>query len=354
MPDARTAALSSPTPAGALPGAPPAFTPREQMMQLLCGGWIVQSIATAARLGIADQLARAPQTADELASHARVLPDRLERLLRALASLGIFTRRADGTYENTPLSAELRTGGAASLNAMARMHAEEQYVAWSRFHEALTRRTTAFELQYGEHVFSWYAKHPAQARTFNEAMSDYSSGQIEAVARAYDTSSAKLIVDVGGGHGQLLLALLARAPQARGVVFDLEQGLAAARATGVDRDPRVQLVAGDFFAGMARGGDLYVLKFILHDWDDEQCVTILRHISANMARGGKVLLVEQLVAPDNVPDPAKWLDLHMLVMTGGRERTEAEFAQLFARAGLALARVTPTPAGVWLVEAALA
>lgn len=356
MSDARTTTPSATTqsPSSALPGAQAALAPRDQMLQMLCGAWVAQSLSTAARLGLADALARTPQTSAELARVAKVLPDRLERLLRALASVGVFVRGADGKYANTPLSETLRSGTPASVNAIARMHGEEQYVAWSRFEDCLRTGKTAFELQYGAPVFAWYGEHPEQTRTFNAAMQEYSVGQIEAVTAGYDASQAKLIVDVGGGHGQLLRALLARAPRARGIVFDLEQGLAAARAIGLDRDPRVQLVAGNFFESVAEGGDLYVLKHILHDWDDELCVEILNNVAVGLAPGGKVLAIEMLVAPDNVPDPAKWLDLHMLAMPGGKERTAEEFAALFARAGLKLLRVTPTPSGMWLIEAVAA
>ena len=344
-----TRSVPSPAPAHA-PTAPPP-PPQAVLMQMMSGAWVAQSLYTATRLGLADRLASGAQSSADLARATGVLPDRLKRLLRALASIEVFHCRADGRYENTPLSTVLAKNTPGSVSSMVLMCGEQQYVAWSRFHECLRVEKTAFELEYGEPIFDWYAKHPAEAKTFNEAMQVYSAGQIPSIVAAYDTSAYRSIVDVGGGHGQLLAGFLQRSPEAKGRVFDLEQGLAGARAAGLDKNPRVALVAGNFFESAPADGDLYVLKFILHDWNDAQCATILGHIQKNMARGGKVLVVEQLVAGPNQHDPAKWMDLHMMAMPGGRERTEAEFAALFAKSGLRLVRVIPTACGMWLLEA---
>jgi hypothetical protein len=330
---------------------PPKPSPQEEVLRLVSGAWITQALRAAARLGVAERLLAGPRSAAELAAASGVLPDRMERLLRALASEGVFRRRDDGRYENTPTSATLAPSSPGNVHAVVVMTGEEHYLGWSRFLECLAAPTTAFELHFGEPVFAWYAKHETEARNFNQAMRDYSASQIPAIVRAYDTSKCRRIVDVGGGHGGLLVGLMSRAPDARGVVFDLEQGLAAARASGLDRDPRIELVAGDFFKSVTPGGDLYVLKYILHDWDDERCATILRHIRAGLAPGGKVLVCEVLVGPPNRPDPAKWMDLHMMAMPGGTERTEDEFARLFAKAGLRHVRTIPTTTAIRLLEA---
>lgn len=325
--------------------------PQDAVMRMAMGYILSQSVYAAARLDLPGRLAGGPRTAAELAKECGALPDRLERLLRLLASEGVFRRNDDGRYENTPLSDVLRDGVKDGVRHLALMLGEEQYLAWSRFHSCLGKQTTAFELHYGEPVFGWYGRHEAEARTFNRAMQDHSAVQVPAIAEAYPTSAFKRIVDVGGGHGDVLAALLAGAPDARGVIFDLEQGLKAARAAGRQKDERIELVEGDFFQSAFRGADLYVLKFILHDWDDDRGVTILSHIKKAMAPGARVLVVEHLLGPDNQPDFAKWMDLHMMAIPGGRERTSAEYAQLFERAGLRLARSIPTRCPLWLLEA---
>jgi O-methyltransferase domain len=331
--------------------APPEPSPQDVVLRMLSGAWMTQAISAVVRFDLAERLANGPRRADELARECGALPDRLERLLRALASEGVFRRLPDGRWENTPASATLRSGVPHNLGPVARMTGAEHYFGWSRFADCLVRETTAFEAHYGEPVFDWYRRNEAEARNFNEAMKGYSAAQLPAIAAAYDPSACRRIVDVGGGHGGLLMALLAKAPHARGIVFDLEQGLAAAHAAGLGRDPRVELVAGNFFESVVPGGDLYVLKYILHDWDDDRCVTILRNIGKGVAPGGRVVVAEHLVAPHDGPDPAKWMDLHMMAMPGGRERTEAEYATLFARAGFRHGRTIPTACGMWLLEA---
>jgi SAM-dependent methyltransferase len=277
--------------------------------------------------------------------------DRVERLLHTLAGEGVFRALPDGRFENTPLSDALRAGVAGSQRAMVLMTGEQQFDSWRSFHACLSSDRTAFEHRFGQPIFGWYAQHPAEAATFNEAMLAMSSAQVPALAAAYDPSRATTIVDVGGGHGMLLEALMARAPRARGVVFDLPQGLEAARARGFERDPHVELVAGDFFREVYRGGDLYVLKFVLHDWSDAQSAAILRNVAAAMAPGGRVLVCEMIVGAPNQPDPARWLDLQMMAQVGGRERTQAEFESLFSAAGLRLIQAVPTACGLSLLEA---
>jgi hypothetical protein len=333
------------------PSNAPVPSPQDVVLRLVSGAWITQALRAAARLGVAERLLAGPMTSADLAAPVGVLPDRMERLLRALAGEGVFKKLDDGRYENTPTSALLAPSTPGNVHAVVLMTGEEHYFGWRRFLECLKAPTTAFELEFGEPIFSWYAKNAEAARNFNQAMRDYSAAQIPAIVAAFDASKFRRIVDVGGGHGGLLMGLLDRAKQARGTVFDLEQGLAAARAAGLGGNPRVDLVAGDFFKSVVAGGDLYVLKFILHDWDDERCRTILRNVRAAMVPGGKVLVCEQLVGPPNQPDPAKWMDLHMMAMPGGTERTEAEFGLLFATSGLRLRKTTRTPVGLSLLEA---
>jgi hypothetical protein len=329
-------------------GGPP---PQEVLMRLAGGAWRTQALAAAVRFGLADRLAAGPRTSADLAKDCGALPDRLDGLLRTLAGEGVFRRRDDGRYENTPSSSLLQESSGNGLAAMVRMTAEEHYLGWSRFSDCLVQRKTAFELYFGEPVFAWYAHHEAQSSNFNKAMRENSAPQVPAIVAAYDASKFKRIIDVGGGHGEFLLGLLSRARGARGAVYDLEQGLAAARAGGLDHDARVDLIAGDFFKSVPAGGDLYVMKCILHDWDDDRCVTILKHIRAGMLPEGRVLVCELLIGSHNEPEFAKWMDLHMMAMPGGRERTKDEYAALFARAGLRLTRAIPTSCPMFALEA---
>ena len=333
------------------PEAPAAPAPHDVVTRMAMSYVLSQAVYTAARLDLAGRLAKGPRTPADVAQECGVLPDRLERLLRMLAGEGVFRRDDDGRYRNSPLSEVLRDGAENGVRHLTLMLGEEQYLAWSRFHSCLAKPTTAFDIHFGEPVFGWYGRHESEARTFNRAMQDLSSVQIPAIAAAYPTAAFKKIVDMGGGHGGLLAGLLAGAPEARGVVFDLDQGLAAARAAGRDRDSRIQLLAGDFFKGAPAGADLYVLKSILHDWDDERCVTILTHIKKGMAKGGRVLVAEHLVGAHNVSDFSKWMDLHMMAIPGGRERTADEYAAVFTRAGFRLTRTIPTSCGIALLEA---
>jgi hypothetical protein len=329
----------------------PEPTPQETVLQLISGAWATQAVYAAVRLDLAEKLAAGPRTAAEVAKDCGALPDRLERLFRTLSGVGVFRHRDDGRWENTAASSALRASAGNGLAATVKMTAEEHFLGWSRFHDCLKEPRTAFELYFGEPIFRWYAHQPALVANFQQAMREASAPQVPAIVAAYDTSDRKRIIDVGGGHGGLLLGLLSRAKGARGAVYDLEQGLAAARAAGLDHDARVDLIQGDFFQSVPAGGDLYALKYILHDWDDDRCVTILRHIKKGLAPGGRVIVCEVLVGPHNTNDFAKWMDLHMMAMPGGRERTKDEYAALFERAGMKLTRAIPTACPMWVLEA---
>jgi len=337
-PTTATAAVQQPDPAAIL-------------LRYASGAWMTQALYAAALHKLADKLADGPRSAAEIVRGTSLRADRVERLLHTLAGEGVFHALPDGRFQNTTLSKALREDVPGSQRAMVLMMGEQQFDAWRSFHACLSSDRTAFEHQFGQPIFGWYAEHPAEAATFNEAMLAMSSAQVPALAAACDLSRATTIVDVGGGHGMLLEALMARAPRARGVVFDLPQGLEAARVRGLERNPRIDLVAGDFFREVYRGGDLYVLKFILHDWSDAQATKILRNIAHAMVPGGRVLVFEMLVGAPNQPGPERWLDLQMMVQVGGRERTQAEFEALFTAAGLRLTQAEPTACGLSVLVA---
>lgn len=332
--------------------APP---PARRLLDLLSGAWMAQAISVAARLGIADLLRDgSPRSPEALAEAAGAHALSLRRVLRALASLGIFAEDAEGRFALTPLAAPLRSDAPDTLRAYAVMQGE-QWV-WRSLGEMLHSARTGrpgFEAVYGMPLFDYYAAHPEAGRISAEAQSSRSASENAAILAAYDFSTARTVVDLGGGQGSLLAAILRAHPAARGVLFDLPHVVAMARplleAAGLAG--RCEAVAGDFFAAVPPGGDVYLMKKVVHDWDDATTLAILRRCRAAIPPDGRMLLAELVIPPGNGPSYAKRLDLLMLAYTGGRERTEAEHGALLAAAGFALRRVVSTATAVSLVEA---
>lgn len=329
-------------------------------MQMLSGYWVSQSLYVAAQLGIADHLADGARTVDELARLTNTHADTLHRLLRALAGVGVFAtddaangiKDGDVRFRLTPLATYLQTGDQTMRAMTIHMGEQPSWRAWGNLLHTVQTGETAFVHANGQEVFPYYAAHPASNEPFNQAMTNFSALVGDAVLKAYDFSPFQKIVDIGGGHGSLLAAILKSNPQARGVVFDLEATTAKARenlqAQGLAS--HCEAVGGDFFAAVPAGGDAYTLKFIIHDWDEERALTILRNVHRAMRDDGKLLLIETLVPESNEPSFAKLFDLHMAVMTGGRERTERQYAELFAKAGFRLTRIVPTEGLMSVIE----
>lgn len=329
----------------------PALSPADQLLMLASGAWVTQMIHVAAELAVADQLAGGERGVEELAAACGADADSLFRLLRGLASLGIFQETGPRRFALTPLAELLRGDHPQSLRQFARMLGAEHYLSWDDLLHSVRSGENAFRHRTGMGIFDWYQQHPERGAIFDAAMGDYSRRETEGLLAAYDFSGIAHLVDVGGGQGALLQQVLTAFPQLRGTVFDQPQVLAGA-SVPPELAGRLALQGGDFFATAPAGADAYLLKHIIHDWGDEACRTILGHIRAAMAPGARVLVVEQVIPPGNGPFPGKLLDLNMLVMTeGGRERTPAEYAALLESAGLRLERIVPTPSPVSVVEA---
>ena len=330
-----------------------ASPPPATLLQMMTGYWVSQALHVAAKLGIADLLADGPVDCEDLAAATDTHAPSLQRVLRALASVGVFTEVSPGSFALTPLAELLRTETPGSMRALAIMYAEEQYRAWGELLHSVRTGEMAFDHQFGMGYFEYLAQHPEADRVFNEAMTGWTHQLVGAVVDTYDFSPFKTIVDVGGGYGALLAAILRSNPGARGVLFEQPHVVASAEeqlvAAGVA--DRCTFVGGDFFAAVPTGGDAYVLSQILHDWDDERCVAILGQCRRVMPDHGKLLVVELVLPEGDEPFLGKWLDLHMLVLLGSRERTAAEYDTLFRAAGFKLARVVPTPPGPSVVEA---
>jgi hypothetical protein len=318
------------------------------------GAWVTQMLHVAAELGVADALAQGPLESEVLAERCGAEADALTRLLRGLASLGVFEQDREGRFQLTPLAELLRSDHPQSMRQFLRMLGEEHYLAWDGLLESVRSGEPAFRRRYGCSVFDHYQQNSRRGAIFDGAMTDVSRRETAAVLAACRFDDLRHVVDVGGGHGQLLKALLLHHPQLRGTLFDQPAVLASAELP-VELEGRLTLVGGDFFEAVPEGADAYLLKHILHDWDDGRCLRILERIAAAMAPGGRVLILEQVIPEGNAPFPGKLLDLNMLVMTeGGRERTVTEYAALLESAGLRLETITPTADAISLVRAVAA
>jgi hypothetical protein len=326
--------------------------PAAALLQLMTGYWRSQATYVAAKLGVAELVAGGACSIHELAAATGTHGPALHRLMRALASVGVFAVE-DGRYALTPIGALLQTGTMESMHALAVMYNEEQYRAWGDLLHGVRTGAVPFEHVYGMPVFEYFATNAEPGRVFNDAMTSWSSHVAGAVATSYDFSQLGTVVDIGGGHGALLASILQRQPNCRGVLFDLPHVVATAgqplRAAGVD--DRCDLIGGDFFIGpLPADGDAYVLAQILHDWDDDRSLAILTQCRRMMTATSRLLVVEFVIPPGNQPSPGKWLDLHMLVMASGRERTATEFTNLFRAAGFTLTDVVSTPTGLSVIE----
>jgi hypothetical protein len=330
---------------------PPSVT----LQRLMTGTWIVHAISLVARLGIPDLLAEGAKGCQELAHATETHPPSLYRVLRALASVGIFQEAEDGRFGLTPLAEPLRSEAPSSLRAFAIMLGEEwHWRAWGDLPHAVRTGESAFEHLYGMTNFAYWAQHPDAEELFDQAMTSRSGEENEAVVTAYDFSGIGTLVDVGGGHGSFLASILRANPGLRGILFDRPEVAGAAKqqfeAAGLQ--DRCHVLTRSFFEAIPSGGDAYVLKKVIHDWDDERAIAILQNCHGAMPERSRLLLVEPMIPLGNEPSFAKLLDLLMLVWTpGGKERTEEEHRALLAAAGFEVRGMTLTAAPVTVIEA---
>lgn len=330
-----------------------ALPPQIAFMQMVNGYWVSQAIYVAAKLGIADLLKEGPKHCDELAMATGANARSIYRLLRGLATIGLFIEIESGCFALTTLAHYLRSDNPDSLRAMAIMSGEEHYRAWGDLLYSVQTGESAFEHVYGMQIFPYYAQNPEAAQIFDRAMTSYSSSEVEAVVASYDFSSIQTLIDIAGGHGSLIASILEANPHLKGILFEQPSVIAGAKPLIASRGvaDRCELVAGNFFESAPTGGDAFILKHIVHDWGDEQAIVILKHCHQAMPEQGKLLVVEQVIPPGNEPFVGKFLDLNMLVMCpGGCERTKAEYQVLFERAGFHLTRIVPTQTFVSVIE----
>ena len=325
-----------------------------QMLQIISGFWISRGVYVIAKLGIPDLLKSGPKTAEELAEATKMHAPSLFRILRALASVGVLSSANGGRFAQTPVSETLVTDAPGSLRWFAVSElGQEHYPAWGNLMHSVKTGEIAFDNFFGVDIWKYFQQNPEDAAVFNDSMSSVTAATNEAILSLYDFSDFETVVDVGGGHGGLITSILKRNPKVKGVLFDAPEVIEGARpkleATGLAE--RCETVAGDFFKSVPAGGDAYVMKWIIHDWDDEKSITILRNCRSRMRANGRLILVDCVVPESDEPHFSKFIDLNMLVMTGGKERTAKEFEQLLGAAGFKLLCIIPTELPTSIVEA---
>jgi hypothetical protein len=324
--------------------------PSARILRIAAGYWFSRALYVVTQLGIADLLKDGPKSAEELAAATRNNPDALFRMMRVLAVLEVFAEVEPRSFALTPLSETLRSDAPGSVRAQVlSLVGDLHWMAYKDLGYSVQTGQPAFDHVFGQNAWEYLSEHPEESLLVQQQFAAFTSAASPAIAAAYDFSAFRTIMDVGGGNGTLLAAILKKHLGPRGILFDLPYAIEHARAAGLLPAGRSQLEAGDMFESIPAGADAYVFKNIIHDWPDDQASTILRVCRRAMSGANKLLLVEALITPGGSPY-AKLADLEMLVMHGSRERTEEEFRQLLASTGFRLDRIVPTKSPVWIVE----
>jgi hypothetical protein len=333
-------------------GAPPEAAAAQLVFKLATGYMASAALRVVTRLSITERLASGPRTVEDLATESGVRADGLYRVMRALASQGVFTEQAPRTFALTPAAELLRQGPGLLGDGIDFITDPLHFRAYAEMLSTVETGVPGGEKVVGMPLFEYLAKNPELSVSFNNAMTAFSASVMPAVLKAYDFSGITQLVDVAGGHGQVLTSVLKAYPAMRGVLFDVDHVIAGAgpllAASGAG--DRCRTESGDFFKAVP-AGDAYIMKHIIHDWDDDRAVAILSNIRKAMtSTTGRVILLEAALAPGDAPDLGKLIDLEMMMMPGGRERTADEFAALFARAGFRLTQVVPTESMLSVIE----
>jgi len=328
--------------------------PALPVFQVAVGYIASASLYAAISLNVADHLGAGPKDVAELARLTGTNEDALFRILRLLSSVGIFAEAGPRRFAQNA-SSELLKNVPGSLRGIAAFLPDPlHFKVYSSLLESVRTGKTAADTALGMPIFEYLAKNPDYSRVFNEAMTAFSAPVVGAALEAYDFSGINLLVDVAGGHGEVLMSILKKHPDMRGVLTDVGHVIEGAkpRLQTAGLADRCQAVPCDFFAAVPEGGDAYIMKHIIHDWDDARATTILKNIAKAMgAKRGKVILLESVIAAGPEPDLGKFIDIEMLALPGGKERSEDEFRALFAGAGFELTRIVPTKSPLSVVEA---
>ena len=323
------------------------------LFKLIAAPWISWSIYVFVKLGVVELLSKEAMDFRKIAEVVKADPDALYRVLQGLARTGLLLEISPGTFALTKLGECLKAGAPGGLRSWALLWGEEFHHAWSGLLASVQTGTTAFDSVYGANLFQYLQENQETARTFDDAMGGLAELIYPAVVAAYDFSAIGQLVDVGGGRGTLIASILAANPNLKGMLFDQPDvvGKASTVLEAYGVADRCEIAAGNFFEAVPAGADAYVLSNIIHDWDDERAAAILHNCRRAIAEHGKILIVETVLSGKNEPALARVNDLNMLVLTGGRERTEDEFSKLLACSGFELKRVLPVQPMTCVVEA---
>ena len=330
------------------PAGSAAADPFQTIVMIAGGVCLPRSLHAVANLGVADALDEAPKTAAQLAKSVGADPDALGRVLRLLSAYGVFEVDGD-KVRHSPASRLLRSDHPQSMRPLARMFGlGVNWNAFTEFGHSVKTGEPATTKTLPEGFWDYFAQHPEEGKIFNEAMVAKAQAQMPAVVAGYDFSRFGTIADIGGGRGHLLQAILGANPSAKGILFDLPNVIKDAAGAASDR---LKLQAGDFFKSALPAADAYIVMEVIHDWPDEESVAIFKAIRKAAKPGATLLVIEQLVPEGNEPHWAKMLDIHMLTLLGGKQRTEEEYGELLRRAGFEFQRVHPTRSDVSILEA---
>ena len=321
--------------------------PREQLLSIFSGDWVARGVYVAAKLKVADYLASGPKNITELAHLAKADPDSLERLLHMLEGYGVFQETAPGVFTNTRMSEMLNTTHPGSLHSLAIFYGEDIHKALEKLLPSIEEGRPAFEIAFQEPVFGYFKSHPTRAALFQEAMKAKSRAVIQSTLSTFDFTPFQKIYDIGGGHGQLLDALVNKHPHLSATLFELPEVIQKLKGKP---SPYAQ-ESGDFFTSVPEGGDLYILKSVLHDWDDAKAEIILKNCHRAMQSNSRLLISEVVLQPGDLSVHANCMDLLMLAITGGKERSLATFEKILDRSGFVLEKIYSTSTEFSLLQA---
>lgn len=321
-----------------------------KMMKIISTKWLAKPIYVAAELGIADLLTEGPKSIEEIAEKTETYTPYLYRLMRTLASFGIFKQRKDKTFMLNSMAECLKTEVMRSIVLM--FHSDWHDKAWNKLLQSIRTGKTAFDMAHGMSAFEWFKKNPEQAKVFNEANAVKAKRSHRAIVDLYNFKKTETVIDIGGGYGALLFEILKVNPHLKGIIADLPYVLKSTEQIIKKQkfNNRCTTIDCDFFQKIPAEGDLYIMSHILHDWDDQQCQVILKNCNKAMKKYTKLLIIEMIVPKKNKPSITQLLDIEVMVMGGGKERTKAEFNKLLNSTGFSLNKIISTKENIFIME----